>query len=108
MAALDDVLLALVDVLSVAVALDDLAEVLVRWSVDRTLPVPLAEVDACCRGLFAEMERLGIARETGDPAEWRRRAGDGAEGAAPGPALTPATTSGRRGAARTSVHRRSG
>ena len=81
MAALDDVLLALVDVLSVAVALDDLAEVLVRWSVDRTLPAPLAEVDACCRGLFAEMERLGIARETGDPAEWRRRAADGARGA---------------------------
>jgi hypothetical protein len=71
---LDDALVALVDPLSLAVALDDLAGVLVEWSVDRSLAAPLDAVDACCRDLFAEMERLGIPRETGDPAEWRRRA----------------------------------
>ena len=63
----------LLPLLAVAVELDDLADELVAWAADRLLAAPDDAVDRRARWVHAELDRLGVQRETRDPAEWRRR-----------------------------------
>lgn len=48
---------------AVAVAIDGLADELARWAVTAADPPPVAQVDAVCRRLAPELDRLGVPRE---------------------------------------------
>ena len=49
--------------LAVATELDRLADELARWAVTAAGPPPVAMVDAVCRRLAPELDRLGVPRE---------------------------------------------
>ncbi|MDH4145190.1 MAG: hypothetical protein OEY23_08475 [Acidimicrobiia bacterium] len=63
-----------VAVLAVAVELDELGDELAAWAVRGQPPMPNEVVDRRVRAAFDELERLGVARESGDVEEWRRAA----------------------------------
>lgn len=48
---------------AVAVAIDGLADDLAAWAVSAAGPPPVAAVDAVCRRLASELDRLGVPRE---------------------------------------------
>lgn len=54
---------AALDLVAVAVALDGLAHELAAWAVTATGPPPVASIDAGCRRLAPELDRIGVARE---------------------------------------------
>ncbi len=67
---LDDPARAAVAILSVAVDLDHLGDVLARWARDITGPRPDDEVDRVARRVFDALAELGVERESPPP---RRR-----------------------------------
>lgn len=62
-APLDDEEQAALGLVAVAVAIDGLADELAAWAVTAEGPPPVAAVDAVCRRLAPELDRLGVPRE---------------------------------------------
>lgn len=60
---IDDDDLAPLDLLTVAVLFDALADDLTQWADSMTEPAPADRVEAACREIYAEMERLDVPRE---------------------------------------------
>jgi hypothetical protein len=62
----------IVGVLGAAARLDDLADLLTAWAIDRTGPQPHDEVDAALAEVTVRLDDLGVAREEPGPRSRRR------------------------------------
>ncbi len=59
--------------LTVALELDELADLFANWANDISQPRPTNEVDERCAHVLELLDELGVPQESVDPSEWKGR-----------------------------------